>query len=227
MSVPTAEDDVEEMYTVVSVGECCVGKSAVAMQFLKGFFLDDYEPTVDERYHKLINVDSSPVGLEIVDTAGQEAYSAIRDKYIREGDGFIVMYSVADRASYEKIPELVKHIQKVRDSDNIPCVLVGNKSDLDPDDRITEEEGQDLAAKFRIPFFETSAKGSQNIQECYMGLVRLIRKNGPQVAKPAPATKNRGMSVLRRQPSDSDLGKKANSGTAIGRLLKRIGNKAK
>jgi Ras-related protein M-Ras len=130
------------------------------------------------------------------------------------------MYSVADRASYEKIPELVKHIQKVRDTELIPCILVGNKSDLDPDDRVSEEEGQDLAAKFGIPFYETSARGAQNIQETYISLVRLIRKNAGQSK---PVVKNRGMSVLRRQTSDSDI--TAKKGNAIGRLLKRIGNK--
>jgi small GTP-binding protein len=177
--------------------------------------------SVDERYTKVLSVDTQPVGLEVVDTAGQEAYSAIRDKYLREGDGFLVVYSVADRESYEKVPELIKHIQKVRETQNVPCILLGNKADLDPDDRITEEEGQELAARFKIPFYETSAKGGQNIQESYIALVRLLRKNGP-TAK--PVTKNRGMSVLKRQGSESEMGHQRR-GTAIGRLLKRIGNK--
>lgn len=132
------------------------------------------------------------------------------------------MYSVADRASYEKIPELVKHIQKVRDADQIPCILVGNKSDLDPDDRITEEEGQELAAKFNIPFYETSAKCAQNIQECYIELVRIIRKNGG--SQKQVVNKSRGMSVVRRQ-GINQITAKGRSGTAIGKLLNKIRSK--
>ncbi|KAL0488531.1 hypothetical protein AKO1_015767 [Acrasis kona] len=220
------EDDITEIYQVVMVGECGVGKSAVTMQFLKGFFLEDYEPTVDDRYQKIVNIEGTNVGLEIVDTAGQEAYSAIRDKYLREGDGFVLMYSVADRPSYEKIPELVKQIQKVRDSDRVPCVLVGNKSDLDPDDRISEEEGQELASSFKIPFYEVSAKGAQNVQESYISLIKLIRVQAGSIPRnnSSPSAKaSRGMSVIRRQASDTDLEKK--KGTAIGRLLAKIRQK--
>lgn len=58
----------------------------------------------------------------------------------------------------------------------IPCVLIGNKSDLNPPDRISLEEGKELASLLKIPFFETSAKRSENIEECYAQLLREIRK---------------------------------------------------
>lgn len=128
--------------------------------------------SVDDKFQKDVAVDGKKCELEIIDTAGQEAYAALRDNYLRSGEGFLLLYSVTDRTSFEKIPLLYQHLLKVKECQAVPCVLVGNKCDLDPDDRVSENEGSMMAQKLKVPFFEASAKSRENVDEvCYTFLL--------------------------------------------------------
>lgn len=112
--------------------------------------------------------------VEMLDTAGQEEYSALRDQYYRVGDGFLLVYSVIDRNSLEDLYTIAEQICRVRDVDTFPMVIVGNKADLQYERTVTTEEGMKLAVKYDVPFFDTSAKLCVNIEEAVHSLIRLI-----------------------------------------------------
>ena len=145
-----------------------MGKSALVIRLVTDNFLDEYDPTIEDSYRKQVVIDSDPAILDILDTAGQEEYSSMQDQWMREGKGFMLVYSVADRASFDEITVFKDKILRAKELDKVPIVLVGNKCDLDASERqISTEEGQELAKQMECPFLETSAKAKINNKSCF------------------------------------------------------------
>lgn len=132
------------------------------------FFLED-------SYQKQAVIDGEAALLDILDTAGQVEFTAMRDQYMRCGEGFLICYSVTDRHSFQEALEYRKLIQKVRASEDTPLVLVGNKFDLQMQRKVTTEEGRTLARQFACPFYETSAALRTFVDDAFHTLVREIR----------------------------------------------------
>ncbi|KAJ3430843.1 ras-like protein [Anaeramoeba flamelloides] len=153
-----------------------VGKSALTIQFLQNYFVTDYDPTIEESYRKQVVVDNETCLLDILDTAGQEDYSAMREQYMESGEGFILVYSIIARDTFVEIPELKEMILRVKDESFFPMVVTGNKCDLASQRVIAKEEGQKFAESIKAPFFETSAKQIINVTESFYEIVRQIRK---------------------------------------------------
>ena len=108
---------------------------------------------------------------------------------MRTGQGFLMVYDITTRTSFDEISSFRSQILRVKEDDNVPCVLVGNKSDLATQRVVTTNEGADLAKSFNCPFLESSAKARINVEESFFALVRTIRKRlegeGDLVKKPA------------------------------------------
>lgn len=163
-------------YKLVIVGGGGVGKSALTIQLIQNHFIDEYDPTIEDSYRKQVTIDDETCLLDILDTAGQEEYSAMRDQYMRTGQGFLLVYAITSRSSFDEITSFREQILRVKDEDKVPMVVVGNKSDLEEERQVTTAEGQDLSKSFGCPFFETSAKTRVNVEESFYQLVREIRK---------------------------------------------------
>ncbi|XP_061547875.1 ras-related protein Rap-2a-like isoform X2 [Phycodurus eques] len=103
-------------YKVVVLGSGGVGKSALTVQFVTGTFIEKYDPTIEDFYRKEIEVDSSPSVLEILDTAGTEQFASMRDLYIRNGQGFILVYSLVNQQSFQDIKPMRDQIIRVKRS---------------------------------------------------------------------------------------------------------------
>ncbi|KAK6104516.1 T-cell receptor beta chain ANA 11, putative [Brugia malayi] len=160
---------------LVVVGGGGVGKSALTIQFVQRHFVMDYDPTIEDSYTKQCFVDDDVCKLEVLDTAGQEEFSTMREQYLRSGNGFLLVFSVTDRNSFEEAIRLYKLILRVKDRDEFPIILVGNKADLDSDRLISRQEAEELARRLRVPYVECSAKHRMNVDESFHNLVRLIR----------------------------------------------------
>lgn len=169
------------VYRLVVVGVGGVGKSCLTIQYIADRFIEDYDPTLEDSYRKQITVDGQECILDICDTAGQDDFSAIRDQYYRTGDGFLCVYSITLPASFEEVTEFHDAILRVKDVENIPFVLVGNKCDLENERKVTREQGEALAEKFDCKFLESSAKTKTNVDESFLTVVQEIirfRKGG-------------------------------------------------
>ncbi|KAJ3434731.1 ras gtpase-related [Anaeramoeba flamelloides] len=162
------------------VGTGGVGKTALTIQFLQNQFITSYDPTIEETYRKQIVVDEQTCLLDILDTAGQEEFSAMRDQYLRKGHGFLFVYSIVTKDSQKTLESYHKQIYKIKDELKIPIVLVGNKADLEGDRKVQIEDGKQLSEKYQCPFFETSAKTGKNVEESFFSLVREVRKIMPK-----------------------------------------------
>ena len=124
------------LHKVIMVGSGGVGKSALTLQFMYDEFVEDYEPTKADSYRKNITLGGTECQIDILDTAGQEDYAAIRDNYFRSGEGFLCVFSITDRETFEASQEFRDQILRVKgrenaDNSKLPFILVGNKSDLD------------------------------------------------------------------------------------------------
>ncbi|CAF0796105.1 unnamed protein product [Brachionus calyciflorus] len=161
-------------YKLVVVGAGGVGKSALTIQLIQNHFIDEYDPTIEDSYRKQVVVDGETCLLDILDTAGQEEYSAMRDQYMRTGEGFLCVFAVNNSKSFEDIKQYREQIKRVKDCEDVPMVLVGNKIDL-PSRNVDIREAQKTADEYGIPFVQTSAKTRQGVEEAFYTLVREIR----------------------------------------------------
>uniref|UniRef100_A0AAQ4RPE8 Zgc:55558 n=1 Tax=Gasterosteus aculeatus aculeatus TaxID=481459 RepID=A0AAQ4RPE8_GASAC len=137
-------------YKLVVVGAGGVGKSALTIQLIQNHFVDEYDPTIEE-------------------------YSAMRDQYMRTGEGFLCVFAINNTKSFEDVHLYREQINRVKDSDSVPMVLVGNKSDLSTR-TVESRQAQELARSYGVPFVETSAKTRQGVEEAFYSLVREIRR---------------------------------------------------
>jgi len=177
------------LHKVIMVGSGGVGKSALTLQFMYDEFVEDYEPTKADSYRKKVVLDGEEVQIDILDTAGQEDYAAIRDNYFRSGEGFLCVFSITEPDSFQATQEFREQILRVKGDDTVPFVLVGNKSDLEERRKISRETLEGKAAQWNVPYIETSAKTRSNVDRIFFDLMREIRarKNddtGPKGPKP-------------------------------------------
>ncbi|KAF2356986.1 Small GTP-binding protein domain [Trinorchestia longiramus] len=163
------------VYKIVVLGEGGVGKSALTLQFVSHCFLEHHDPTIEDAYQQQAVIDGEPALLDILDTAGQMEFTAMRDQYMRCGEGFIICYSTCDRRSFEEVSGYTAVIEKVRARHSCPVVLVGNKVDLAGQRMVSTEEGLALAQSCGWPFFETSAALRHCVDDVFHTIVRAIR----------------------------------------------------
>ncbi|CAH0562449.1 unnamed protein product [Brassicogethes aeneus] len=166
-------------YKIVVLGSGGVGKSALTVQFVQGIFVEKYDPTIEDSYRKQVEVDGQQCMLEILDTAGTEQFTAMRDLYMKNGQGFVLVYSITAQSTFNDLQDLREQILRVKDTDDVPMVLVGNKCDLEEERVVGKEQGTNLARQFNCAFMETSAKAKINVYEVFFDLVRQINKKSP------------------------------------------------
>eukprot|EP01112_Ceratiomyxa_fruticulosa_P008760 TRINITY_DN226_c0_g1_i1.p1 TRINITY_DN226_c0_g1~~TRINITY_DN226_c0_g1_i1.p1 ORF type:complete len:198 (+),score=44.34 TRINITY_DN226_c0_g1_i1:327-920(+) len=172
-------------YKIVVVGAGGVGKSALTVRFIQGNFVEKYDPTIEDSYRKQVEVDGSACLLDILDTAGQDEYSALREQYMKTGQGFVLVYSITSPTSLEaarKLRDQILKIKAVKETavpeipSPIPIIVVGNKIDLEEERAVSTEEGKEFATKFGCEFIESSAKSNTNVPDIFFNLVQQINK---------------------------------------------------
>lgn len=163
--------------------------------------------------------------LEVLDTAGQEEYTALRDQWIRDGEGFVLVYSITSRSSFTRIQKFYNQIQRVKDSGNagsptgpsylnpqlaqppptgpVPVMLVGNKSDKVTERAVSSQEGQALARDLGCDFVEASAKNCINVEKAFYDVVRALRRQrAPSSKQPDRRGTGFGTSSMRDRTTD-------------------------
>ncbi|GAA6001895.1 uncharacterized protein JCM10292_005962 [Rhodotorula paludigena] len=183
---------------LVVLGDGGTGKTSLTVRLCLNYFIETYDPTIEDSYRKHAIVDGQPYMLEILDTAGQEEYTALRDQWIREGEGFLIIYSVTSRASFDRVEKFRNQVVRVKDTESVAIVLVGNKIDRVHEREVSTQQGAELARRMGCLFRETSAKTRENIEEAYYDAVRAIeqRKGGTAAAPVKKPKKQRKCSIL-------------------------------
>lgn len=138
-------------------------------------FQDNHKATiaVDFAASSLV-IDKKNVKIQIWDTAGQEQFRAVVTHYYRGAAGALIVYSITDRQSFEDVRRWLSEFNANTERNGTVCMLVGNKSDLTSERRVTVEEGRRFAEENRLLFLETSAKTAENVTEAFTELVTQV-----------------------------------------------------
>lgn len=162
-----------------------------------------YDPTIEDSYRRQVVIDGQTCMLEVLDTAGQEEYTALRDQWIRDGEGFVLVYSISSRSSFSRIKRFYHQIQRVKESTAsspsypgspiaatsssapVPIMLVGNKSDRVTEREVSTQEGHALARELGCEFVEASAKNCINVDKAFHDVVRILRRQQQTASRAA------------------------------------------
>ncbi|NXI81272.1 REM1 protein, partial [Rhipidura dahli] len=182
----------EPRYRVVLLGDPGVGKTSLVNLFAGVQERDLLDQHGGAAYERRLTVDGEETTLLVLDTWEPEQRgekSQRRSHCLQVGNAYIIVYSVTDRDSFESASELRIQLRRARQAEDIPIILVGNKTDLVRCREVSEEEGQACAAVFDCKFIETSAALQHNVAELFEGVVRQIRlRQGGKKSHPHPTS---------------------------------------
>ncbi|KAM0748999.1 ras-2 [Meredithblackwellia eburnea MCA 4105] len=178
---------------IALLGSRSVGKSSLSVQFVDAHFTDSYYPTLETTFQKVVKHKGNEFSLDILDTAGQDEFSILSSRQAVGLHGWILVYSVSSRSSFEMCSVIRDKILDFTGRDSVPMVLVGNKSDLAVQRQVTREEGQALATSWgKTCFVESSARHNENVVKIFEAVVAEIEKD----LNPEPEAAPKGGCVL-------------------------------
>ncbi|XP_005078718.1 GTP-binding protein RAD [Mesocricetus auratus] len=204
----------DSVYKVLLLGAPGVGKSTLARIF--GGIEDGPDAeAAGHTYDRSITVDGEEASLMVYDIWEQDGGCWLPGHCMAMGDAYVIVYSITDKGSFEKASELRVQLRRARQTDNVPIILVGNKSDLVRSREVSVDEGRACAVVFDCKFIETSAALHHNVQALFEGVVRQIR-----LRRDSKEDNARRQAGTRRRES---LGKKAKR--FLGRIVARNSRK--
>ncbi|KAJ5743763.1 hypothetical protein N7533_008633 [Penicillium manginii] len=192
---------------IAIVGSRSVGKSSLTVRFVEHHFVESYYPTIENTFSRIIKYNGQDYATEIVDTAGQvcpykppfpsrgappsvsslthsgydyaqDEYSILNSKHFIGIHGYIIVYSVTSRQSFEMVKTIRDKILNHLGADEVPLVVVGNKSDLKTELRqVSLEEGRQLAEEVNCAFTEASAFLDFNVSKAFELMIGEIEKS--------------------------------------------------
>ena len=180
-------------FNVSILGESTVGKTSM-INNLKGYEFDPFQIAtigVDD-FSDEVEFENKKYKFKIFDTAGQERYKSISTNTIQLADGFLIVFSVEDKNSFELLDKWINSINEKVDIKTKIIILAGNKADIDDDKRqVSREEAENYAKSKHLLYFETSAKSGLNIKEAFNKLYedifnlnkKLIEKENIELTK--------------------------------------------
>ena len=143
---------------VVFVGESNVGKTSILTLANTGEFEDSCKKTVCVYF--LVNsyvINGRNIKLNLWDTAGTERYRSLTPIFFRDLDVAILVYAIDDIRSFDEVKCWRDSI--LNELGYTPeMYLIGNKSDLESERKVTFEMGERLAQEIGARFYEVSAK---------------------------------------------------------------------
>jgi len=176
-------DEYDFLFKSIVVGDGGVGKTALTLRFSKGFFTEDYKMTIGVDFHvKTIMIETEDEGslrvkLQIWDTGGQERFSSIRPMYYRGSLGALLIFDLTSYESFEHLPQWIEEVRS-NIKNEVPFLLVGNKSDLLNERAISPEEINSFTERFNLYYMETSAKTGEGVGDCFYILACLMVGSG-------------------------------------------------
>ena len=165
------------IFKVVLIGDTSVGKTNILSKYLTNDFDPDSKATVGVEFGtKNFKIEDNIVKVQIWDTAGQERYRSITNAYYKGAKGSLLVYDITNPKTFESIDRWLSDL-KVNGDENISVVLLGNKSDLESDRKVTTQQGKEKAEFYKLAFMETSALNGNNIEKAFSELITDVYKN--------------------------------------------------
>ncbi|MFX1455495.1 MAG: Rab family GTPase [Promethearchaeota archaeon] len=158
---------------ITLLGEKNVGKTSLVYRYIENKFRENYKATLGVNLLKKdMDIDGNGVSAQIWDLGGQESFKSLRKLYLEGANGALVIFDLTDRKTFDKLNEWVDSFREARGEQ--PIMLIGNKSDLENQRKITDMEARTYAKQNNIELLLTSAKTGQNVEEAFISLTKRI-----------------------------------------------------
>ncbi|RNA40963.1 ras-related Rap-1b-like [Brachionus plicatilis] len=198
-------------WKIILLGDAGVGKTSIIKQYLNGNFNANYNPTVEDSYlHNITLPDGLNQCIEILDTSGYYQFPAMRELNIRLGTAFILVFDLSKEETYKSLIELRQMIFTIKNTENIPIVIVGNKSDLKTE---KTKNFLSLDEKIKFQYVQSSAKENINVPQIFKLVVDLIIKEIEETREALNAAnisrRNSTISFVRRISTHNLMGLRA------------------
>ena len=155
-----------DIINIALVGDNKSGKTAFARRKTIDQFSENYEPSLEDSYEtEIILKDKTKIKVKIFETAGQDDFKSLRDKYLESSDAFIVVFSLTDQSSLRYAEEALKDLKYFHEN-GLKAVLVANDCNS-PTRALTYADGKELANQFNIKYIEVSIKENYNVEEAF------------------------------------------------------------
>jgi len=165
------------LFKLLLIGDSGVGKSCLLLRFADDTYTADYISTIGVDFKiRTIELDGKTIKLQIWDTAGQERFRTITSSYYRGAHGIIIVYDVTDQESFNNVKQWLQEIDRYA-TGGVMKLLVGNKSDLTDKKSVDYNVAKEFADALDIPFLETSALNSTNVEQAFFTMARQIKAN--------------------------------------------------
>ncbi|KIM72096.1 hypothetical protein PILCRDRAFT_82182, partial [Piloderma croceum F 1598] len=134
-------------------------------------YAQTYDPTIKDAYRKQLVMDNKLCLIEVTDTA--EEYATLRNQWVREGQGFILVYSIMSWCKHAKtVHHKCSYTKRQNNQQQKPIfMLVGNKCDKTHKREVLKDEGVALARSYGCGFVETSARTAHNVEFLFTNLI--------------------------------------------------------
>lgn len=177
ITTTTSNSPTTAKLTVLGTGGA--GKTALVVQYVHSHFCEAYDPTIEDIHHRQVLVDDRICMADILDTAGQDEYTALRHTWYQGTDGFILVYNMCSRNSFEETMTYLPQIQRALDYASVPFVIVATHADEANLRTVSAEEGMEFAKSCGelSAYFEVSNKLRINVDEALSQAIRLVRIN--------------------------------------------------
>ena len=167
---------------IVLVGDSGTGKTNILMNYINNSFYSNSKSTVGvDFYSKSLNIKGNLIKFDIWDSSGQERYKSITTVYYKDAKGFLIVYDITSKTSFDNIEKWIDEILKV--VQNPIIILIGNKIDLNEGRTVSIEEALQKAEKYNCDFYEVSALDGKNIDFIFINLVYKILKKIEKIEK--------------------------------------------
>ena len=168
------------LFKYIIIGDAAVGKSNLLLRYAHGQFKPEYQLTIGVEFGaKNVVIRNKTYRIQIWDTAGQENFRSITRAYYKNSVCALVVYDISSRDSFNNVSTWIEDCRN-NSSEKIFMVLIGNKSDLADKRQVSTEEGRELAEKYEMKFYETSAKTGENVNDIFNDSVDEIAKKMDQ-----------------------------------------------
>eukprot|EP00761_Pharyngomonas_kirbyi_P011344 gb/GECH01011369.1/.p1 GENE.gb/GECH01011369.1/~~gb/GECH01011369.1/.p1 ORF type:complete len:207 (+),score=46.98 gb/GECH01011369.1/:1-621(+) len=162
---------------VIILGDQGVGKTSLMMRYVKQNFSDQYKATIGADFMtKEVEIDKKVVTMQIWDTAGQERFQSLGVAFYRGADLCVLVFDVNEQKTFDSLESWRNEFliqANPSEQDNFPFVVIGNKIDLEDTRQVTQKQALAWCQlKNNIPYFETSAKMSMNVDDAFKVIAR-------------------------------------------------------
>ena len=173
-------ENLDPSMKIIVIGNGKVGKSTLALKFVKNIFTTEYKQTLGVDFlniKKYIKKKDQTIDFYIWDTAGQDHFNAITRRYYRGADACLIVFAINDKDSFIQVKSWHKKMKN--ECGDIPTALVMSKIDLKAEQKISDEEAEKLAKELGIKLFKVSSKEGIMVEECFEYLAeKNYQKNG-------------------------------------------------